>query len=446
MTVRVIADWFASRGLSAFNASSYARSPWSALPRYNASAARLRLPSQRSVASPDSFEGQSILSAVNGRLSAASGPPIYFEAMDANLTRNWAPLTGIVSGGYKLIDLPSPELYDLSADQHETTNLFSREGERARTLEALLRSETARLASRAAAPGQVTLSAESRQRLQALGYVASSADPRHRAYTEADDPKTLIGAANDLDRALGRFKSGARADAMAAVRTIMSEHPRFSTPYGVFASMQHDTGDLAGAIRTLEDVVRHDLADQSVMVVLAGYLQEAGALEQSATLLEAVIDSHPDYVEAYNSLGVAYSRLGRHDRAQAALANALDLDPTSARTYENIGVDDFQAGRLDAAVAHLKEALDLDPALPGAHNALAAVYQRQGRRAAAISEWQTTLRLDPASYDALYNVGVTLYDGGQRDDARPYLQRFVAEAPAARYARDVARIRRLLVQ
>ena len=63
--------------------------------------------------------------------------------MDANLTRNWAPLTGIVSAAYKLIDLPIPELYDLAADPKETANLYTRDATRARTLESLLRGVTA---------------------------------------------------------------------------------------------------------------------------------------------------------------------------------------------------------------------------------------------------------------------------------------------------------------
>ena len=46
------------------------------------------------------------------------------------------------------------------------------------------------------------------------------------------------------------------------------------------------------------------------------------------------------------------------------------------------------------------------------------------------------MRLDPHLYDALYNLGTVLYDSGRRDDARPYLQRFVNEAPPARYQQD----------
>jgi arylsulfatase A-like enzyme len=40
----------------------------------------------------------------------------YFEAMSAMLNRGWAPLSGVLAGREKFIDLPRPELYDLASD------------------------------------------------------------------------------------------------------------------------------------------------------------------------------------------------------------------------------------------------------------------------------------------------------------------------------------------
>ena len=395
------------------------------------------------VAGPPEFEGRSIVPSIGGR--AHDMPPAYLEAMDANLTRNWAPMTGLVSETYKLIDVPIPELYNLASDRKEATNLFSREPERARTLSALLQDLVASFRTRGAAAEKTTLNADARRRLQALGYVAATADRAGRRYTDADDPKTLIGAANDLQRALATFNAGSPGEAMAQARAIVRAHPDFVTAYGVIASMRRDTGDLRGAIATLEDVARRG-ADQSVMVVLAGYLQEAGALDRSIAVLEAILAAHPDYADAYNSLGVAYSRLGRHGEARAAFERVLQLDPTSATAYENLGVDQLGAGNLAAAAADLARALEIDPRLARAHNALAAVYLRQRREADAIAEWRLALEIEPKLYDALYNVGTTLWDTGHRDDARPFLDRFVREAPQQRYGPDVARIRRMLAR
>jgi arylsulfatase A-like enzyme len=106
------------------------------------------------IAPPASFEGRTVAPALTEERTG------YVEAMDANLTRTWAPLTGIVTRDYKLIDLPIPELYDLRADPHETANLYARDAARARTLESLLHGQTAAFASHGSAAEQTTLSAD----------------------------------------------------------------------------------------------------------------------------------------------------------------------------------------------------------------------------------------------------------------------------------------------
>jgi choline-sulfatase len=357
---------------------------------------------------PASFEGRSLLNAVNGQ----NAPPAtaYIEAMDANLTRNWAPLTGIVAGNTKLVDLPAPEVYELDRDPHEATNVFAKESERARALGVLLRDARSALESHASSAQKTTLNAEARQRLQALGYVASSAESGSRVYTASDDPKALIGPSNDLDDAVKAFNAGSRADAMATVRAIARDHPRFSTAFGQLAAMQRQTGDLAGAIATLEDIVKRGIADHRVMIVLAGYLTESGQKEKAAALLDAVIAAHPDSFDAYNSLGVVMMRAGRHDRARAAFAKAVELDPTSAVALANWGSDDLAAGQLAPAIEHL-------------------------RRAVA---------LDTRQFDALYNLGLALYESGRKDEAQPYLRQFVSTAPPARYAADIEHLRSLI--
>jgi Flp pilus assembly protein TadD len=356
---------------------------------------------------PSEFEGRSLIPLVNGQRAEA---PAYLEAMDANLTRNWAPLTGIATHDDKLIDLPDAELYDLRADPHETANLFSRNAERARTLESLLRGMTTTFQARGSSGEKTTLSADARQRLQALGYVASSADPGTRVYTAADDPKTLISVSNDLDRAVKAFNAGSRAEAMTEVRTIIRNHPSFSTAQGQLASMQRQSGDLPGAVATLEAMVRRGIADERLTIVLADYLAESGALPKALGLIDAVIAAHPDDVEAHNSLGVVAMRMGQHDRARQAFRNALELDPTSAIAYANLGADALSTGDLRGAVGDLTRSLELEP--------------RQ--------------------YTVLYNRAMALDALGRRDEARRDMERFIAEAPPQRFAREIAEFKMLL--
>jgi len=71
---------------------------------------------------PADLPGRSLLTAAERRDQAADRTS-YFEAMGGMLNRGWAPLTGIIHGGAKYIDLPIAELYDLPRDPHEMKNL-----------------------------------------------------------------------------------------------------------------------------------------------------------------------------------------------------------------------------------------------------------------------------------------------------------------------------------
>ena len=348
---------------------------------------------------PVEFEGRSIVSSVVSgfsRTGASDERTAYIEAMDANLTRNWAPLTGVATRDYKLIDLPDAELYDLREDPHETVNLFARNAERARTLEALLRGMTTAFQSRGSSGEKTTLSADARQRLQALGYVASSADPGTRVYTAADDPKTLIGVSNDLDRAVKAFNAGSRAEAMAAVRTIVREHPSFSTAQGQLASMQRQSGDLPGAIATLEEMVRRGIADQRVMIVLADYLAASGALPKA--------------------LAPARRRRRRASRrrrgAQLARGGGDAHGPARSRARR-------PSGRCSSSIRRRR---------PPTRTS-APTRCRPATSHGAVGDLTRALELDPRQYTVLYNLALALDSLGRRDEARRDMERFVDEAP-----------------
>src|SRR5262249_45113255 len=128
-------------------------------------------------AAPGSFDGRSLRAAADG-----GQPPddqgSYFEAVNANLTRNWAALKGMVRAGLKLIDLPRPELYDLRADPGELHNLYASQRERARDLEARLD----RVTAGAPASPPAAVDGDAAMRLRSLGYVVSAAPKPARAF------------------------------------------------------------------------------------------------------------------------------------------------------------------------------------------------------------------------------------------------------------------------
>ena len=306
-----------------------------------ARAARSTSRRRRSISSaspaPPAFEGRSIAP----RSAAATGSHArYLEAMDANLTRNWAPLTGVVTRDYKLIDLPIPELYDLrgrSARDRRTCSRASRSA-RARS-SALLRGMTRRFAARgvrrrkddaerrgaAAAAGARLRRVERRPRRARLH--------RRRRSEDADRPRQRSAARGHgiqrRTRAPRRWTAVARdhARAIRASRPPTACSRRCSGRPAICAARSPRSKTLAAAASPI----------RSVMVVLAGYLQEAGNADRRSQVLDAVVAAHPDYAEAYNSLGVICMRHGpARSGARQTFSKVLELDPTSAKAYENL--------------------------------------------------------------------------------------------------------------
>jgi Tfp pilus assembly protein PilF len=258
---------------------------------------------------------------------------VYFEALNANLTRHWAPLTGLVARRLKFIDLPTAELYDLAADPGETTNLF---GPRQAEADAIARRVFAlRAVGKPAAPEAVDPATA--QRLRALGYVVTPAAPTGTRIALGDDPKALIGLHTQLDDALAALRGGRPAVAETLLRTLIVARPDFTVAHDRLAQLYRDTGRLTQAVATLEASSKAGHADAASLAALGGYLQEAGNLERSRQVLEAALTLNPAESETYEKLGVTYTRLGSFDRAHAMFAHMLSLSPDSATTLNNLG-------------------------------------------------------------------------------------------------------------
>jgi tetratricopeptide (TPR) repeat protein len=82
--------------------------------------------------------------------------------------------------------------------------------------------------------------------------------------------------------------------------------------------------------------------------------------------------------------------------------------------------------------------------LPRAWNGRGAALEALGRHGEALEAWERAVALDPQQFEALLNLGVVALERGQQDLSRKALSRFVATAPRAVFADDIARARLLL--
>jgi arylsulfatase A-like enzyme/tetratricopeptide (TPR) repeat protein len=384
-------------------------------------------------------------SSLRGRslLPGATLPPeqevsSHFEAMSAMLNRGWAPLQGVVAGHEKFIDLPLPELYDLGADPGEQANLADKRPDRRRVLDARLRD------FHATPPGEkFSESPEVAAKLQSLGYTSGSA-PRKARYTEADDPKNLMELDRWIQQGIDAWQHGRRDEALQTYERIIARRPSMAIGYRNLAFLQWQNGDARGAIQTLERAFHADAIEPGMTTQLGSYLAEAGRPADAIALLEPIATQKPADPDALNALGIAYARAGQSQRSEAMFTRALDENPANVQALENIGTLEMQRGNLAGARHALERAVAIDPKSARAHNGLGVVAMRTNRPEDAFAEWKRAVALAPGDFDALYNLASELDAAGRRDEARPFLERFAREAPAAQYGPDIVKARKLL--
>lgn len=149
--------------------------------------------------------------------------PLLAETIQGERHFGWAPLAAVRREGWKYVDAPRPELYDLGADPGETRDRFAESPRLARVLSDLLAAETARVTRARGASDRAADDAEVLARLQSLGYVSGP-----RAGQESAgriDPKDGIRQRAPVDQAYDVLTRGDAASAEALFRAALRVVP-----------------------------------------------------------------------------------------------------------------------------------------------------------------------------------------------------------------------------
>lgn len=106
--------------------------------------------------------------------------------------------------------------------------------------------------------------------------------------------------------------------------------------------------------------------------LLAQAMKASAANETAAALsiLDNVIEVHPDYAEAWNKRATVYFLIGRYNDSLRDIDKVLELEPRHFGALSGRGMIKRQQGDLAAARAAFEEALGFNPHMDGAKRAL----------------------------------------------------------------------------
>ena len=169
------------------------------------------------------------------------------------------------------------------------------------------------------------------------------------------DPRGLYLGAQLLE------DSGRIGDALAAFQELITLTPDNTSIVYEYASLLEKGGRAADAERALRDLLARDPLDANALNSLGYMLADRGErLDEAVTLVQRALKIEPRNPSFLDSLGWAYFRQGKLDRAEGPLAEAAGRLPTSSAVQDHLGDLRMKQLRYVDAVAAWERALSGD--------------------------------------------------------------------------------------
>jgi Tfp pilus assembly protein PilF len=158
-----------------------------------------------------------------------------------------------------------------------------------------------------------------------------------------------------------------------------------------------------------------------------------GAFDQALRLI-------PGFTDARNNRGATYLAMGQYHLAEVDFMAVLSDStyPHRKQVFYNIGLSYLQRSQLGTAEESFRKAIILPSPVFEAYIRLAEIAQRHGNLDSA-EDLLVEARLNfPDRIEAFFEMGKLLLLQGRDDEARPYLQKVIEDAPYSESA-DTAR-------
>jgi arylsulfatase A-like enzyme len=256
------------------------------------------------LAPPAGLAGIDLAPEVRGERVARGERHLYLESLvPTKIGCN--PVLGVVGERWKYIHTTRPELYDLSADPAETTNLALVEPAQARALLAELEGYLA-----GAEKGQqieFEVDGQIQRALAALGYFGGVVEEQLEIDPDLDDPKDCVSIFDDIGRVIGLTELGKLRRARTIARELLRRRPDMADLYRMLGQIELRDGNAAEAVRHFRT-----------------YLSRT-PVAQADSLVGRMRDNQ--LVEVRGSLATALLQLGRPEEAVTQYKQILILEP-----------------------------------------------------------------------------------------------------------------------
>ena len=137
---------------------------------------------------------------------------------------------------------------------------------------------------------------------------------------------------------------------------------------------------------------------------LGAALYREGRFDEAARAFEQAAELDPGSLEVWESLGWAYRKAGRPEKAKEVWSRILKVDPERASLWNQVAAIDIEREDWAAAADSLAMSLSLEPGESHVRSRLAMALESAGRFEEAAQAYEELVRRDPENLTAILRL------------------------------------------
>lgn len=313
---------------------------------------------------PDVVQGESLVPQMFGKKRPHRA--IYEESLYMHRSFGWGSIYAIERDGYKYIECPKPELYNLCEDPDETENIIEMKPELAAEMSEELGKMLAAYSSGAREPGDETPDASELSEIAALGYFGGGVAEDVFAEIptgEIEDCKDNIDIINTFTLGQMYELQGEHEKSIEIYKQALEKEPDSSFIYFLMTRTYAKSGNLPKAIEYAEKSLEAAPDNVSTKIGVADLYIQVKRYEDARTLISGLEDekmSDKTKSRLYLNLSlISYYGFNDLKTATEQREKALELDPNNRKFYYDMVFLYAESKRYDEAEEAANKYIDM---------------------------------------------------------------------------------------
>ena len=308
-------------------------------------------------------------------------PRTVFGQTDYPLRFGWAPLRSVRKEGFKFIEAPKPELYDLHSDPRELRNEYVPWNTDVQNLRKTL-AELNPPSRASEKPSPSAVSAATIDELHALGYLGPADSRSSTDVPEPSllpDPKDKIEEQNLLHAAMMAMENDEATKARTLLEKLLQLDDKSAIALSQLGHLEITSGNYNKALKYLRQA--HELRPENAEAALdyARALELSRDLAGACDVLQASLRSNPNQFSARLLLGQVYFRSGDPKAAEDQLEDAALLQPENVEAKTSLSKVLISQKKFADVVELLEPLAKSSSNNPDVFDSLAQAYTGLGR-------------------------------------------------------------------